>query len=145
MFSWRKPREVVEHNDVPGATTMNSLSSSFTRAVSMYPLVAALLVFWTTTHLAEIFDWDMGSERALVLLAVLFATPVLVRLASVNLRMPSPRPASMVLAVIVCAVLGWHLLSFYENFLNPGLIDIAVARGQRFVALSDTTNYIVTG
>jgi len=95
------------------------------RIYPWFSLLAVLIVFWVVTYLVEIFDFGQGFNRALVLLAILFAIPALVRVAPNNFRFPTPRRARFLLAFLIIVFLTWHILMFYQNFLQPNLIDIA--------------------
>ena len=90
-----------------------------------FSLLAVAFVFWVVTYLVEIFDFGQGFNRALVLLVVLFAIPALVRLVPNNFHFSTPRRVRFLLALLVIVFLTWHILMFYQNFLQPNLIDIA--------------------
>jgi len=101
------------------------LSEFFERVYPWFSLLAVTLIFWIVTYLAEIFDFGQGFDRALVLLAILFATPALVRPAPNNSPFPIPKRVRFLLALLVAVFLTCHILSFYQNFLQPNLVDIA--------------------
>ncbi len=82
------------------------------------------IAFWVVVHLIEIFNWNQGRYRALMLVLVLIATPILMRLSRGSSSPTSPA-LSRVLAVACAAMLCLHLIHFIEFVPKPPLFDIA--------------------
>ncbi len=86
--------------------------------------LAAAAAFWIAVALIQKLNWDLGGYKALVLLALLAATPVAV--ATARRRQPGEsRPASHPLLLAVAALLALHAAYAVKELRRPSLIDAA--------------------
>jgi len=86
--------------------------------------LAIAIAFWVVVHLIEIFNWNQGKSRALMLVLILIATPILMRLSRGSASSTSPA-LSRILVVGCAAALCLHLIHFIEFLPRPPLFDIA--------------------
>jgi hypothetical protein len=95
---------------------------------NLWLLIAQMAVasglFWGIVRLVDYFDWDQGTNRALILGLVFLATPILVRLVRRSSD-GAPGALSIVLALACLALIGWHFFYFAQRFPEPHVIDIA--------------------
>jgi len=86
--------------------------------------VSMAVAFGVVLYLIEHFNWNQGRYRALMLVLVLIATPILMRL-SRGAPVSTPVVLSRVLIVACAIALCLHLIHFIEFFHRPHLFDIA--------------------
>jgi hypothetical protein len=87
-------------------------------------LLVTAAIFWIVTRLIEIFDWEQGIWRALMLLVILITTPLLLRRVGASLP-PIPQRLTHWLSWIWVALLIWHCVSFALHLPEPQVDDSA--------------------
>jgi hypothetical protein len=86
--------------------------------------LSAALAFWAAVGLIQKFNWDLGTYKALVLLAVLIATPF-AAWAVARRRGCDRRPTAPALVAAVLVLLAAQGAYALWQLRHPGLTDIA--------------------
>jgi Glycosyltransferase family 87 len=98
--------------------------------------LSAALLFWIAVGLIQKFNWDLGIYKALVLLAVLVATPFVTWTAA-RRRPRGERQATSVLAAAAVVLLAAQAVYALWQLRHPSLTDIAtttLAAGKQLLA-----------
>lgn len=86
---------------------------------------ASVALFWTAAFLVQTFNWGAGIEKAMVLLALLAALPLLLRRAAHGVpAAPSARRAA-ILSGLALFLLLLQLAYAAKEMRHPHLIDVA--------------------
>jgi hypothetical protein len=99
--------------------------------LGQFPRLEKTLLFiavlaWIVTRLIDFFDWEQGVWRALMLLVVLIATPLLLRRVGTSLP-PISQRLTRWLTWIWVILLIWHCVTFALHLSEPKIEDSATA------------------
>jgi len=95
-------------------------------SLSCLAKLGAALLFWLAVALIQKFNWDHGGAKALVLLAVLLATPVAIAVAvSPQPERPRYRREGRWMLVVIGALLVLQVAYAVKELRHPSLTDVA--------------------
>jgi hypothetical protein len=86
--------------------------------------LSAALLFWIAVGLIQKFNWGLGIYKAVVLLAVLLATPFVARIVARRRAPDQQRPARTLVAAVIVLLAAQSAYALWE-LRHPGLTDIA--------------------
>jgi hypothetical protein len=86
--------------------------------------LSAALLFWIAVGLIQKFNWGLGIYKAVVLLAVLLATPFVARIVARRRAPDQQRPARTLVAAVIVQLAAQSAYALWE-LRHPGLTDIA--------------------